>query len=244
MSSLLEKSLDEIIGNDKPQVRYRSRRSRSRSGERGGSRPGDYRDRDSDRRPKRRGLEIEEGPLNSRSRAQRLMQGRYYIKITNLKYDITESELELLLDRIGKLTFCYIEFDRSGRSTGTAYAQYYKVDDNTAAVESYNNRKAGGQIITVELIKPLRIVALPSTEREERRGGRRERPRAKTAQDLDNELDAYMRGDEPATDRESRGSRDGGRRGGRPPREKKKTTEDLDRELEEYMDNKPFASAE
>lgn len=111
-----------------------------------------------------------------------------------------------------------LEFARDGRSSGIAYAAYNNPDDNVTAVNKFDGRKAVGQVIDVELIKPLVIGGS--------RGGR---------------------GGREARGRGGRGGRGGRAERGEEDRErrskpKKTTAEDLDKELEAYMDNRPFAS--
>lgn len=104
-------------------------------------------------------------------------------------------------------------------------------------MEKFDGRKAVGQIITVEDIRPLNILSVSdrpdsrSGPRGKRRGGRERpapRPRA-NAEDLDKELESYMNRETPSS---------GGRSNG-----KNSTVEDLDKELESYMDDKPFPVA-
>lgn len=110
-------------------------------------------------------------------------------------------------------------------------------DDNSVAVERFDGKKAVGQTITVEEIKPLNVLAAPRTRgtrngRTER-GGRNFRSRKPTVEELDAELNRYMNNDEISTDKPSRKSSTASRK-------PKPTAEDLDKELEAYMNNKPF----
>jgi hypothetical protein len=81
-----------------------------------------------------------------------------------------------------------------------AYAAYKNPDDNITAVNKFDGRKAVGQVIDVELIKPLVISGVPGRAPRSRggrggrgeRGERRERAKKPTAEDLDKELEAYM----------------------------------------------------
>jgi hypothetical protein len=78
-----------------------------------------------------------------------------------------------------------------------AYAAYKNPDDNITAVNKFDGRKAVGQVIDVELIKPLVISGVPGRAPRSRggrggRGERRERPKKPSAEDLDKELEAYM----------------------------------------------------
>lgn len=111
-------------------------------------------------------------------------------------------------------------------------------------MEKFDGRKAVGQHITVEEIKPLRIGLAPrsrdddseradirsrSSRENRRERGSRERRKKATAEDLDKELEDYM----------NRGDVDS--------QESKQVTpkadvEGLDKELDDYM-NRPFPAA-
>lgn len=105
------------------------------------------------------------------------------------------------------------------------------------AVEQFDGKKAVGEIITVEEIKPLHVLAAPRGKREggrfERRG-RNFKSRKPTVEDLDAELNSYMNNEEPVK------KPDSSRKNTPTPRKSKPTAEDLDKELEAYMNNKPF----
>lgn len=107
----------------------------------------------------------------------------------------------------------FLEYARDGRNSGVAYAGYKNSEDNIAAVNKFDGRKAIGQVIDVELIKPLVIgSARPSS-------------------------DGRSTGRRPAGRRDDEEPRE--RRAPKP----KKTAQDLDKELEAYMDSRPFPAA-
>lgn len=140
-----------------------------------------------------------------------------------------------MFETVGKVSFSLVENDHHNKGSSLAYIGYEDVDLNESAVDKFDGRKAMGQVITVEEIKPLNILSVERRDgrdrrdqrdrregRDRRRDNRRERrPRKPTAEDLDKELDSYMGNDKKS----------------------KSTVEDLDKELQDYMDNQPFPIA-
>ncbi|ODV71024.1 Yra2p CYBJADRAFT_175540 [Cyberlindnera jadinii NRRL Y-1542] len=189
MADAFEKSLDEIIGDSRDHSRrQRSERPRQRQDRR------DRRDVDLERGPRRGGSnsyrEREYKPRETK--LQRLSGGEPYIKISNLYYELTQQDVEELLERIGKTRFVLVEFARDGRSSGVAYASYENPDDNITAVNKFDGKKAANQIIDVELIKPLVIGGFNRSRERHNPRSRRPRPKKATAEDLDKELEQYM----------------------------------------------------
>lgn len=181
----------------------------------------DGRDRGPRRDDRRRGDNFRErGPERERdfkprqTKVQRLSGGKPYIKISNLSYEISTDDLKSLLETIGPVSFVDIEYDQNNRSSGIAYAGYvdYEVD-NKKAVDEFDGRKAVGQVIDVEEVKPLNILAKPRSEH---------RPRA----------DVYVPG---GVNKNQSNRSERPLRGERPPRRGRANAEDLDKELEEYM---------
>ncbi|CCH46919.1 hypothetical protein BN7_6525 [Wickerhamomyces ciferrii] len=145
------------------------------------------------------------------------------------------------------------KFQRTSRSTGVAYVGYLDLENNKVAVEKFDGKKAVGERISVEEIRPLNILSIaprgPRGSRDDRdsrgsrgrdvRGPRRDtRPKKPTLEDLDAELSSYMNGEElPKKEEHTNGD---SRNPSRPRRQAKPTVEDLDKELDSYMNNKPF----
>ncbi|CEP22931.1 hypothetical protein BN1211_3390 [Cyberlindnera jadinii] len=188
MADAFEKSLDEIIGDSRRSERPRQRQDRR-----------DRRDVDLERGPRRGGSnsyrEREYKPRETKLQRLRCVSplgGEPYIKISNLYYELTQQDVEELLERIGKTRFVLVEFARDGRSSGVAYASYENPDDNITAVNKFDGKKAANQIIDVELIKPLVIGGFNRSRERHNPRSRRPRPKKATAEDLDKELEQYM----------------------------------------------------
>ncbi|ELR06275.1 hypothetical protein VC83_05033 [Pseudogymnoascus destructans] len=76
------------------------------------------------------------------------------LRVDNVHYDLTESDLDGLFNRIGPVAKLELVYDRAGRSEGIAYVTYESARDASAAVREYDGANANGQ--------PIRLVAVPS----------------------------------------------------------------------------------
>lgn len=150
---------------------------------------------------------------------------------------------------MGETSFVLIEYNPSGRSTGIAYVGFKDQENNETAVQKFDKKKAVGEVIRVEEIKPLNISIAPKISRrsdmsrvsrgsrgegrsETRRGGRPKKP---TIEELDDELNRYMSNTEESKPPATNPSRF--------QRRAKPTAEDLDKELDDYMKtDQPFPS--
>ncbi|EAW12793.1 putative RNA binding protein [Aspergillus clavatus NRRL 1] len=74
------------------------------------------------------------------------------IRVENLHYDITESDLEDLFTRIGPITNLSLVYDRAGRSEGVAYVTYNRVSDARTAISEFDGANAKGQPIRLALV--------------------------------------------------------------------------------------------
>ncbi|THC90300.1 hypothetical protein EYZ11_010235 [Aspergillus tanneri] len=83
------------------------------------------------------------------------------LRIENLHYDITESDLEDLFTRIGPINNVSLVYDRAGRSEGVAYVTYNRSGDARTAISEFDGANAKGQ--------PIRLTIVSSG------GGRRDR---------------------------------------------------------------------
>lgn len=184
----MEQSLDEIIaGKHQEGGANKSRRDRRARGSRGGEhRRGPRRAADDRRR---------EPPC---------------VLIKNLHRDINETELRDLFREVGPISRVSIDYDSSDKRTGRAWVLYTYGEDAAVAAGRFNGRRAVGQIITVKQVRnigdmdqgsaPLRdrlggssrSKNAPAEKRKRQTSGRTERPRTKTQEELDAELDAYM----------------------------------------------------
>ncbi|KAK3677042.1 hypothetical protein LTR78_003247 [Recurvomyces mirabilis] len=74
------------------------------------------------------------------------------VRVENIHYDITEEDLRSLFARKGALVSCTMNYDRSDRSTGTAWVVYSDPHDARDAVEDFDGQNAQGQKIRVTLV--------------------------------------------------------------------------------------------
>lgn len=194
--SLLDKSLDEIIGD--------SRSSKPLRGSRGGHRRGgSHRGVSKSFRSRRGGYRSSHGdsyvpPVINRE-IEELSNGKPYLRITNLNYELTEQDIHQLFSQVGEVSFCRIEFDTQGNSKGIAYIGYVDPINNDLATDKFDGRRAAGQVITVKDVSKPRapnplFERISSTSTRERKSARH--PKKKTAEELDAELDSYFQSTE------------------------------------------------
>ncbi|KAF5863599.1 hypothetical protein ETB97_009693 [Aspergillus alliaceus] len=74
------------------------------------------------------------------------------LRVENLHYDITESDLEDLFTRIGPVSNMSLVYDRAGRSEGLAFVTYTRVSDARTAISEFDGANAKGQPIRVTLV--------------------------------------------------------------------------------------------
>ncbi|OJI89020.1 hypothetical protein ASPTUDRAFT_134072 [Aspergillus tubingensis CBS 134.48] len=105
-------------------------------------------------------------PVNARpSRAPRRPRGDRYspspehtassgakLRVENIHYDITETDLEDLFTRIGPISNVSLVYDRAGRSEGVAFVTYSHISDARTAIREFDGANAKGQPIRLTLI--------------------------------------------------------------------------------------------
>ncbi|KAI9929934.1 hypothetical protein MW887_011744 [Aspergillus wentii] len=74
------------------------------------------------------------------------------IRVENIHYDITESDLEELFNQIGPVTNLSLVYDRAGRSEGLAFVTYNRASDARTAISEFDGANAKGQPIRLTLI--------------------------------------------------------------------------------------------
>ncbi|KAL4870334.1 hypothetical protein BDV12DRAFT_166161, partial [Aspergillus spectabilis] len=196
----MDRSLDEIIAE-----RPRQNRGQNRGGRNQGRRTNGvkkpYRDDrvdldldwvhdkyedDRDTRPSRgsrraRGDRYSPSPDRSGSAGTRL-------RIENLHYDITETDLEELFCRIGSISNVSLVYDRAGRSEGVAYVTYKRHTDAKTAIAEFDGANAKGQPIRISITSSApRRDRNPFDNVEKPKGSlfdRVERPRGRDARSL------------------------------------------------------------
>ncbi|KAJ2977482.1 hypothetical protein NUW58_g7801 [Xylaria curta] len=67
------------------------------------------------------------------------------IKVENLHYDLSESDLEGLFSKIGPVVKLELLYDRAGRSDGVAFVTYESRDDALDAIREFNGANAKGR---------------------------------------------------------------------------------------------------
>ncbi|KAF2967199.1 hypothetical protein GQX73_g6380 [Xylaria multiplex] len=170
------------------------------------------------------------------------------IKVENLHYDLSESDLDGLFSKIGPVSKLELLYDRAGRSEGVAFVTYESRDDALDAIREFNGANAKGQPIRMSIMSsaprrnPFDTASMPSRPLAERIT----RPRSMSPDDR--VIDRYVpdggrrshsprprrRGRRAGTRRDN-GGENTGRPAGRDGRPKK-TQEELDAEMEDYFE--------
>ncbi|KAH2598423.1 hypothetical protein KXV63_004706 [Aspergillus fumigatus] len=151
------------------------------------------------------------------------------IRVENLHYDITESDLEDLFNRIGPVSNLSLVYDRAGRSEGVAYVTYNRANDARTAIAEFDGANAKGQPIRLTLVAsgPGRRGRNPFDNVERLKGSlfdRIERPR-----DARSLSPGSENGDVEGGARRRRGRRSGGGAGHRRSDVSKPAPEHIDR---------------
>lgn len=73
------------------------------------------------------------------------------LRIENLHYDITETDLEELFRQIGSISNVSLVYDRAGRSEGVAYVTYARHSDAKTAIAEFDGANAKGQPIRISI---------------------------------------------------------------------------------------------
>ncbi|XVF75367.1 hypothetical protein PTKIN_Ptkin13bG0182600 [Pterospermum kingtungense] len=162
MSSLLDMSLEEIIRN-KGGSEGHSRDSRRKPR---GSGPGPDR-----RAPTRNPLRTNPYPVRPMQIQAPAGQGQSVLSgvsdveaklyISNLDYGVSNEDIKVLFSEVGDLKRYSINYDRSGRSKGTAEVVFFRQTDALAAIKRYNNVQLDGKPMTIELVGANVIMSAP-----------------------------------------------------------------------------------
>ncbi|GJN31067.1 hypothetical protein PR202_gb19422 [Eleusine coracana subsp. coracana] len=146
--------------------------------------------------------------------------------ISNLDFGVSTEDIKELFSELGDLKRYSINYDRSGRSKGTAEVVFARRADAVAAVKKYNNVQLDGKPMKIEIVgtnTPTAAAAPPVTNGGLARNAARSAPRGGPAVMLQRR--PHQRGGR-------RGGGSGGRRG--KERSQPKSAEELDAELEKY----------
>ncbi|KAF2215123.1 hypothetical protein CERZMDRAFT_94546 [Cercospora zeae-maydis SCOH1-5] len=165
-------------------------------------------------------------------------RGGSKIRVDNLHYELTEDDLRELFERVGPTISVRLLYDRSDRSTGTAYVTYEDERDARDAFEKFDGCPANGQAIRLTVMPnapadrdPPRALAdrverpprsiferIEGGGREDSRDGGRRR-RARSDSPRRQPVDTYAPRSRSPPRR--RGGGPGGRGGGRRPGERR-----------------------
>ncbi|KAK6228006.1 hypothetical protein SCA6_000346 [Theobroma cacao] len=81
--------------------------------------------------------------------------------ISNLDYGVSNEDIKVLFSEVGDLKRYSINYDRSGRSKGTAEVVFYRQTDALAAIKRYNNVQLDGKPMTIELVGANVVMSAP-----------------------------------------------------------------------------------
>ncbi|GMJ09540.1 hypothetical protein like AT5G59950 [Hibiscus trionum] len=242
MSASLDMSLDEIIRNkSRTEGHYRDFRRKPRVSGLGPDRRGPVRNQPRTNpypvRP-RMPMQVEvpawQGQLVPSVGPD--VEAKLYV--SNLDYGVSNEDIKVLFSEVGDLKGYSINYDKSGRSKGTAEVVFFRQTDALAAIKRYNNVQLDGKPMTIELVGAnvvmhaptpptkssiLRLPNVASRRDQERTGGRGWVRGGGNVLNLGGANHGFALG---------RGRGHGYGRGG--PIDKKLSAEDLDADLDKY----------
>ncbi|CAY68475.1 hypothetical protein KP2612_001494 [Komagataella phaffii] len=192
----LEKSLDEIIGESKDARPPKGPRGSRDRGSSKSNRVGKGTPRSSRVSRAKRGPP----PPRTNPEAERLADGRDYLRLKNLNFQITEKDLHQLFERIAPVLFVHLDINpHTGDPTGVGYLCYEEPSFNNQAIEQFNGKLAAGRIMVVEhvhetpLSERIGVSSRPKGPKGAKKNGpKKVRQPSKNAEDLDKELEDYM----------------------------------------------------
>ncbi|XP_046684345.1 THO complex subunit 4-like, partial [Homalodisca vitripennis] len=175
MTDKLEMSLDDIINQSK-ELRNSTRRSRERGGFRqGGSTQSNARDGGGPMRSRRVRFDsskrvpysrppsdintrwqhdLYNGPvINKRRRSGGLSMtgGPTKLVVSNLDYGVLSSDIQVIFSKVGAIHSATVNYEKSGRSMGSAYVVFDRKADAVRAMKQYNRVPLDGRPMHIEL---------------------------------------------------------------------------------------------
>jgi len=148
--------------------------------------------------------------------------------ISNLDFGVSNDDIKELFSELGDLKRSSINYDRSGRSKGTAEVVFARRADAVAAVKKYNNVQLDGKPMKIEIVgtnTPTTAAAPPVINGGQARNAVKSTPRG-------GPTGMPQRRPHQRGGGGRRGGGSGGRRG--KERSKPKSAEELDADLEKY----------
>ncbi|CAL9184865.1 unnamed protein product, partial [Musa hybrid cultivar] len=159
MSSALDMSLDDIIKNNKSADGSRGRGRRSAAGparrvlNRSANRPAPYSvGKAPDSAWQHDMYAAQMGGLPAPVARASAIETGSKLYISNLEYGVSNEDIKELFSEVGDLKRYSINYDRSGRSKGTAEVVFARRVDALAAVKRYNNVLLDGKPMKIEII--------------------------------------------------------------------------------------------
>ncbi|XP_009404609.2 THO complex subunit 4A [Musa acuminata AAA Group] len=160
MSSALDMSLDDIIKKNKKSAdgsRGRGRRSAAgparRVSNRSANRPAPYSvGKAPDSAWQHDMYAAQMGGLPAPAAGASAIETGSKLYISNLEYGVSNEDIKELFSKVGDLKRYSINYDRSGRSKGTAEVVFARRVDALAAVKRYNNVLLDGKPMKIEII--------------------------------------------------------------------------------------------
>ncbi|MQL79427.1 hypothetical protein Taro_011867, partial [Colocasia esculenta] len=165
MSGALDVSLDDRIENNKKAGGGSFRGSRRESGpgparrfpNRAGNRPAPYNVGKLVQAPNSAWqhdmfldqIAVYPGPALARPSA---IETGTKLYISNLDYGVSDDDIKELFSEVGELKRSSVNYDRSGRSKGTAEVVFSRRADAIAAVKRYNNVQLDGKPMKIEIV--------------------------------------------------------------------------------------------
>ncbi|TYI30547.1 hypothetical protein ES332_A05G396000v1 [Gossypium tomentosum] len=153
MSGSLDMSLDDIIRNkSRSEGHSRDSRRKPRAPAPGPDRRGPIRDQPRINPYPVRPMQLEVPAWQGQLVSSGALDVEAKLYISNLDYGVSNEDIKVLFSEVGDLKRYSINYDKSGRSKGTAEVVFFRQADALAAIKRYNNVQLDGKPMTIELV--------------------------------------------------------------------------------------------